>query len=71
MKCKNVQSAWTPIYLKGNIMPGFLEEQQEKFLQFWVLSMALGAVHDYSQLLGTLPLVMGLDSLSSIIRQAY
>lgn len=52
-------------------MPGFLEEQQEKFFQFWVLSMALGAVHDYSQLLGTLLLVMGLNSLSSIIRQAY
>lgn len=52
-------------------MPGFLKEQQEKFFQFWVLSMALGAVHDYSQLLGTLLLVMGLNSLSSIIRQAY
>lgn len=39
MKCKNVQSAQTAIHLKGNIMPGFLEEQQEK------IPPVLGAVH--------------------------
>lgn len=59
------------IYQRVNITPGFLEEQQGKSLQSWVLSMALGAVHGYSHLLGTLLLEMGLSSLSSIIRQAY